>query len=114
MGRGAGGGEDCTATPEESDSYNDITIAGNLPVPRACENEEGLVRSSPPPPNSLSSPQHVHTDTEPCVHTQNYTQEMYVRCCAYARVGVHVTDNTGQPTGGPVLFEWQSKHCPLV
>lgn len=43
---GEGGG--CTATPEESDSYNDITITGNLPVPRASENEEGLVRSSAP------------------------------------------------------------------
>lgn len=34
---GGEGGEDCNATPAESDGYNVITTTGNLPVPRAPE-----------------------------------------------------------------------------
>lgn len=36
-GGGGEGGEDCNATPAESDGYNVITTTGNLPVPRAPE-----------------------------------------------------------------------------
>lgn len=57
MGREMGEGGRCGeeeggATPEESDGCNDITITGNLPVPRATENNEGFVRNTPPPPKS--------------------------------------------------------------
>lgn len=57
MGREMGGlgadvGGEGEGTPEESDGCNDITITGNLPVPRATENNEGFVRNTPPPPKS--------------------------------------------------------------
>lgn len=70
---GVAGGEECTATPEESDGYNVITITGNLPVPCAPENVEGLVRNPPPPPHSNYSPRPSHSHTEICVRARTHT-----------------------------------------
>lgn len=63
-GRGRGGGEDCNATPEESDGNNVITTTGNLPVPRAPEivDEVGAGWGALP---------HSHTPLYP---TRNYNQ----------------------------------------
>lgn len=65
-------------TPEESDGCNDITITGNLPVPRATENNEGFVRNTPPPPKSpdyrSALPPVTRTFIEKPADTQIWTQ----------------------------------------
>lgn len=70
---GVGGGDEEGATPEESDGCNDITITGNLPMPRAPEMKGGFGRERsrpptltphipklPPRPRSSTSPSRKH------------------------------------------------------
>lgn len=108
---GAGGVGGGFATPEESDGCNDITITGNLPVPRATENNNGFVRNTPPPPKfpdyrSTPHPQHSHslyayihrgyTNLDP-THvnvrvrpgTESTQQETYFTCLIPELVHIH-------------------------
>lgn len=59
---GGRGGTACLrGTPEESYGHYDITLTGNLPVPRAPEIEEGLAKNTPPPPDFPNPDRHTVT-----------------------------------------------------